>query len=136
LERRLERLRRSAKGNPDDAQWLAPITELVQKLGEGVPARRVDVELPPDVTLLTSKPVIYVCNVPEEDVLTGNAYVERVRAVAATEGADVIVISARIEEELGQLEPEEAQAFLTDMGLDRPGLERLIRTGYHTLGLI
>jgi len=136
LERRLERLRRSAKGNPEDAEWLAPVEEAVRQLSEGVPARRLEVELPPDVTLLTAKPVIYVCNVPEADVLDGNEYVERVRAVAAADGADTIIISARIEEELAQLEPEEAQAFLADMGLERPGLERLIRTGYHTLGLI
>ncbi len=136
IERRLERLRRSAKGNPDEAQWIAPLEEVARKLSEGVPARRVDAELPRDVALLTSKPVIYVCNVAEDDVVSGNEYVERVRAVAAGENADVIVISARIEEELAQLEPEEAQAFLADMGLERPGLERLIRTGYHTLGLI
>ncbi|MFA5552765.1 MAG: redox-regulated ATPase YchF [Trueperaceae bacterium] len=136
LERRLERLKRSSKGNPDDAQWVAPVTAVMEKLSDGVPARRLDVELPPDVSLLTAKPVIYVCNVAEDDVVSGNEYVERVRAVAALEGADVVVISARIEEELAQLEPEEAQAFLADMGLERPGLERLIRTGYHTLGLI
>ncbi len=136
LERRLERLRRSAKGNPDDAQWIEPVETAMRALSDGVPARRIDVELPPDLALLTAKPVIYVCNVAEEHVVSGNEYVERVRAVAAVDGADVIVISARIEEELAQLEPEEAQAFLEDMGLERPGLERLIRTGYHTLGLI
>ncbi len=136
VEKRLERLRRSAKGNPDDAQWIEPLTEVARQLSDGVPVRRLDLELPPDVGLLTAKPVIYVCNVAEEDVVTGNDYVERVKKVAAVDNADVIVISARIEEELAQLEPEEAQAFLADMGLERPGLERLIRTGYHTLGLI
>lgn len=136
LERRLERLKRSARGGSEDAKWLEPLTEVARQLSEGVPARRVDVELPPDLGLLTAKPVIYVCNVAESDVISGNAYVESVREVAAAENADVVVISARIEEELSQLEPEEAQAFLTDMGLERPGLERLIHTGYHTLGLI
>ena len=136
LERRLERLRRSSKGNPEDAQWLAPLEKVARQLGDGVPARRIEAELPPDLTLLTAKPVIYVCNVAETDVVSGNEYVERVRAVAAADAADVIIISARIEEELAQLEPDEAQAFLADMGLERPGLERLIRTGYHTLGLI
>jgi len=77
-----------------------------------------------------------VCNVAEEDIASGNDHVEAVRAVAAQESADVVVVSARIEEELAQLEPEEQQAFLADMGLERSGLERLIRTGYHTLGLI
>lgn len=136
LERRLERLRRSAKGDPADAELLKVVEALAAKLEEGVPARRSGIEAPPSLGLITAKPVIYVCNVAEEDVATGNAHVEAVRAVAAQESADVVVISARIEEELAQLEPEEQKAFLEDMGLERPGLERLIRTGYHTLGLI
>ncbi|MFO7546884.1 MAG: redox-regulated ATPase YchF [Trueperaceae bacterium] len=136
VERRIERLRRSAKGNPDDAAWLARLEALVAKLGDGVPARRSGIEMPYDLHLLTAKPVIYVCNVAESDVTSGNAYVDAVRAVAADEDADVVVVSARIEEELAQLEPDDAAAFLADMGLSEAGLERLIRTGYHTLGLL
>ncbi len=136
LEKRLDRLRRSAKGNPEDAALVPQLETVLAQLGEGVPARAVEVELPADIGLLTAKPVIYVCNVAESDVVSGNAYVEAVRAAAAKEGADVVVISARIEEELAQLDAEEAQVFLADMGLERPGLERLIHTGYHTLGLL
>lgn len=136
VERRVERLRRSAKGNPDDAAELTRLEALLAKLGDGVPARRAGVALPDDLHLLTAKPVIYVCNVAETDVTSGNAYVDAVRAVAEAEGADVVVVSARIEEELAQLEPEDATAFLADMGLTEPGLERLIHTGYHTLGLL
>jgi len=136
VERRLERLRRSAKGNPEDAAWLVRLEALAAELANGVPARRAGIEMPDDLQLLTAKPVIYVCNVAESDVVSGNAHVEAVRRVADEEGADVVVVSARIEEELAQLEPEEAQAFLADMGLSEPGLERLIRTGYHTLGLL
>jgi GTP-binding protein YchF len=136
LEKRVERLRRSAKGDPDDAELLKVAQALMAKLEEGVPARRSGIEVPASLGLITSKPVIYVCNVAEEDVVSGNEHVEAVRRLAAEESADVVVISARIEEELAQLEPEEQQVFLADMGLERPGLERLIRTGYHTLGLI
>ncbi len=136
LERRAERLRRSAKGNADDAELLESVEALLVALGEGIPARRSGIAVPSELGLLTAKPVIYVCNVGEDDVVSGNAHVEKVREVAAVDDADVIIISARIEEELAQLEPEEAQAFLADMGLEQPGLERLIRTGYHTLGLL
>ncbi|HRN19180.1 MAG: redox-regulated ATPase YchF [Trueperaceae bacterium] len=136
LERRLERLRRSAKGNPDDAALVEPLERLLAELNGGTLARRAGIEVPPDLGLLTTKPVIYVCNVAESDALRGNRFVEAVKQHAAREGADVVVISARIEEELAQLEPDEAQAFLADMGLEKPGLERLIRTGYHTLGLL
>jgi len=136
LERRQERLRRSAKGDPEDAALLKVVEALMAKLEEGVPARRSGIEVPKELGLITAKPVIYVCNVAEEDIASGNDHVEAVRAVAAQESADVVVVSARIEEELAQLDPEEQEAFLADMGLERSGLERLIRTGYHTLGLI
>ncbi len=136
LEKRLDRLRRSAKGNKEDAALVPRLEQVLERLGQGEPARAVDAELPADIGLLTAKPVIYVCNVAESDVVSGNAHVEAVRAVAAKGGADVVVISARIEEELAQLDAAEAQVFLADMGLERPGLERLIRTGYHTLGLL
>ena len=136
LERRAERLRRSAKGNADDAELLQAVEPLLAALAEGIPARRSGLEVPDELGLLSGKPVIYVCNVSEDDAVGGNDYVEAVREAAAVDGADVIIISARIEEELAQLEPEDAQAFLADMGLEQPGLERLIRTGYHTLGLL
>ena len=79
LERRHERLRRSAKGNPEDAALLEVVEALREKLEAGVPARRSGIEAPATLGLITSKPVIYVCNVAEEDVATGNEHVERVR---------------------------------------------------------
>ncbi len=136
LERRLERLRRSAKGNPEEAAWIAPLEALLAALGEGHAARESAGELPPDLNLLTAKPVIYVCNVAESDVVSGNRHVRAVEEHAARLGADVVVISARIEEELAQLDADDARAFLTDMGLTEPGLDRLVRTAYHTLGLL
>lgn len=136
LEKRLEKLRRSARVNKEDALVVADAERLMSKLSEGVPARLSEIELPKDFNLLTAKPVIYVCNVPETDVLSGNEHSEKVRALAEREGAEMVLISARIEQELGELGEEEASEFLRDFGLAEPGLNRLIRVGYKALGLI
>ena len=85
--------------------------------------------------LLTAKPVLYVCNVSEEDAATGNAHSEAVAAMAKAEGNSHVVISARIEEEIAQLPPEEQGEFLETMGLEEAGLDRLIRAGYELLHL-
>ena len=135
LERRVDRLRRSAKSNKEDAEVVATAEALIETLSGGVSARRSGLELP-EFNLLTAKPVIYVCNVSEDDVVDGNAYVDRVRELAASEGAEVVVISAKIEGELGELGDEEALEFLHDLGLTEPGLNRLIRKGYDVLGLL
>ena len=136
LDKRIDKLRRSAKGNADDAAVLAEAEGVLAELGQGVPARSSGRRLPPDFNLLTSKPMIYVCNVSEDALPDGNAYVDEVRALAAEEGSDVVVISARIEEELTELGDDEARAFLADMGLSEPGLDRLVEVGYRTLGLL
>lgn len=140
LERRADRLKRSAKGDRDDAALLELVIGLMARLDAGVSARRVlaerDVTLPSDLQLLTAKPVVYVCNVAEADLGRGNAHVEAVRARASAEGSDVVVISAQIERELAELPDAEAQVFLADLGLEEPGLDRLIHAGYHVLGLI
>jgi ribosome-binding ATPase len=141
LERRAERLRKGAKGHdPADAALLLVVQELIERLEGGAQARQVlrerGLSLPSDLHLLTAKPVVYVCNVAEHDLTTGNAHVETVRAHAAREGADVVVISAQIERELAELADDEAALFLADLGLERPGLERLIHAGYGVLGLI
>ena len=136
LEKRLEKLRRSAKANPEDAELVELSDKLVQALSDGTPARLSGLEIPKDFNMLTGKPVVYVCNVAEEDVITGNAYVEQVRSLAEAEGSEVIVISAQIEQELGELPEEDAGLFLEDLGLSEPGLNRLITKGYEVLGLI
>jgi len=136
LERRVERLRRSAKGSKEDAALLGAAEALVERLSQGLPARGSGLEVPKDFNLLTAKPVIYVCNVSEEDTGSSNAYVEQVRALAEREGAQVVVISAKLEGELGELDDAEAAEFLREYGLSEPGLNRLIRTGYRALGLI
>ena len=136
LEKRLDKLRRSARSNKEDAAVVEATEQMIEKLSEGTPARQTGLELPKDFNLLTAKPVIYVCNVSEEDAATGNALVEEVREYAAKEGAEVVVISAKIEGELAELDAEEAMEFLRDYGLEEPGLNRLIRKGYKALGLI
>ncbi len=109
-------------------------------LEEGRPARTVevaedDVKAWRALQLLTSKPVLYVCNVAEDEAAEGNALSARVAEMAATEGAASVVISARIEEEIAQLDAEEAEAFLSELGLEEAGLDRLIKAGYGLLGL-
>ena len=136
LDKRLEKLRRSAKANKDDALTVEASEAVTEALSSGTPARLSGLELPADFNLLTGKPVVYVCNVSEDDAASGNAHVERVRELAAGEGSEVIVISAKIEQELGELPDDEALAFLQDLGLSEPGLNRLIKKGYEVLGLI
>jgi len=85
--------------------------------------------------LLTAKAVLYVCNVEEASAASGNSQTARVAEMAAAQGAGMVVISARIEEEISQLDDEEAEMFLTEMGLDEAGLDRLIRAGHDLLGL-
>ncbi|QRN78880.1 MAG: redox-regulated ATPase YchF [Nocardiopsis sp. BM-2018] len=140
LERRAERLRRAVKGNPDEADHLRQVESLREALEAGRQARAVLAErgwtLPSDLQLLTAKPVVYVCNVAEADLASGNRHVEAVAAKATAEGADVVVISAQIERELAELPEDEAREFLGDLGMERSGLERLIHAGYDVLGLI
>ncbi|MBZ0124466.1 MAG: DUF933 domain-containing protein, partial [Roseovarius sp.] len=85
--------------------------------------------------LLTAKPVLYVCNVDEAAAAEGNEYSRKVAEMAAAQGTASVVISARIEEEISQLAPDEAAEFLHEMGLEEAGLDRLIRAGYELLHL-
>jgi ribosome-binding ATPase len=109
-------------------------------LEDGKPARLVPVSDEDQkawkmLQLLTSKPILYVCNVEETSAATGNAQSARVAEMAAAQGAAHVVISARIEEEIAQLDADEAAMFLEEMGLEEAGLDRLIRAGYALLGL-
>jgi GTP-binding protein YchF len=141
IEKRLTNLQRKVRGGDKDAGQQVRLLEAAQRvLEDGKPARIVDVD-PEDakawrmLQLLTTKPVLYVCNVEEEASATGNAQSERVRAMAEAEGNSAVVISARIEEEISQLDAEEAEMFLSEMGLAEAGLDRLIRAGYALLHL-
>ncbi len=141
IERRLANLSRKLKGGDKDA--LAQdrlLRAALAALENGKPARTVSVDDEDRkawgmLQLLTAKPVLYVCNVEESSAANGNAQTARVAEMAAEQGAAYVIISARIEEEISQLDPEEAEMFLSEMGLEEPGLDRLIRAGYELLGL-
>ncbi|MBO9454127.1 redox-regulated ATPase YchF [Paracoccus sp. R12_1] len=141
VERRLANLARKLKGGDKEAAEQQDLLKrALAALENGQPARTVDIAEDERKTwnmlqLLTSKPVLYVCNVAEDDAAKGNALSDKVAEMAKAQGAGHVVISARIEEEISQLEAEEAQMFLAEMGLDEAGLDRLIRAGYDLLGL-
>jgi len=141
VERRLANLARKIKGGDKEAVDQDRLLRAAAvALEAGRPARTVKVA-PEDrrawemLQLLTSKPVLYVCNVEEASAASGNSQSERVAKMAAEQGAGSVVISAKIEEEISQLDAEEAEMFLTEMGLEEAGLDRLIRAGYELLEL-
>jgi GTP-binding protein YchF len=141
VERRLANLARKIKGGDKESLDQHRLLEAAQAaLAEGRPARTVkvaddDLRTWRLLQLLTAKPVLYVCNVEESAAATGNAFSAKVAAMAAAEGNAHVVISARIEEEISQLDPEEQAMFLEEMGLEEAGLDRLIRAGYALLHL-
>jgi ribosome-binding ATPase len=141
IERRLANLARKIKGGDKEAGDQVRLLKLAQTaLEEGKPARTVtvaedDLRNWRLLQLLTSKPVLYVCNVEEACAADGNSQSARVAEMAKAQGAGVVVISARIEEEISQLAADEAEMFLGEMGLEEAGLDRLIRAGYQLLGL-
>jgi GTP-binding protein YchF len=141
IEKRLQNLHRKVRGGDKDVVDQVRLLELAQAaIEDGKPARTVaidadDLKQWKLLQLLTTKPVLYVCNVEEDKAGTGNSQSERVAAMAAAQGNSHVVISARIEEEISQLEPEEAEMFLGEMGLEEAGLDRLIRAGYELLHL-
>jgi GTP-binding protein YchF len=142
-ERRLERLRKEARANRELAPLLEEAEGLHAHLTEGRPARTFPLSeegrrLLKETSLLTAKPVIYVANVSEEDLPdgAGNPHVAALRARAEREGAEVVVVSAKLEAELAELSEEEARELLAAYGLKESGLQRLARAGYRALGLI
>lgn len=143
LEKRRPALEKKAKGNDKHAILTLSLIDLaVEQLEQGKPARHADVPDDADsqkawkmLQLLTSKPVFYIANVDEESAATGNEFSEKVQAHADTEGSQCVVISARIESEIALLEPEEQEEFLETLGLEEPGLNRVIHAGYKLLGL-
>jgi len=142
-ERRLERLRKEARANRELAPLLEEAEGLHAHLTEGRPARTFPLSeegrrLLKETPLLTAKPVIYVANVSEEDLPdgAGNPHVAALRARAEREGAEVVVVSAKLEAELAELSEEEARELLAAYGLKESGLKRLARAGYRALGLV
>ncbi|NBC97058.1 MAG: redox-regulated ATPase YchF [Deinococcus-Thermus bacterium] len=141
IEKRLQGLQRKVRGGDKEAATQERLLKAaLAALEEGRPARTVavaeeDRKAWQMLQLLTAKPVLYVCNVAEDEAATGNALSEAVARMVGAEGAASVVISAKIEEEIAQLDAGEAAAFLDELGLEEPGLDRLIRAGYDLLGL-
>ena len=140
VEKALNRAEKEAKaGNKDAIAKKDVLVRLRAGLDSGKSARALglsdeDKSLVRDLFLLTLKPVMYVANVLE-DGFDNNPFLDRVRARAATEGAEVVPVSAAIEEEMAQLEEADRTEFLASLGLDEPGLNRVIRAGYVLLGM-
>jgi hypothetical protein len=142
VEKRIDKLEPAAKkGDKEAAENLPLFYRLHEHLSDGNWARSFKVSsdnqpLVDELFLLTDKPVLYVANVAEDDLPNGNAYVDDLRVIADEEDTQVVVISAEAEAQIAELEPDERQFFLDDLGLERSGLERLIHAAYDVLDLI
>jgi GTP-binding protein YchF len=140
VEKALNRYERAAKaGDKDAAARRDLLTRVRAHLDQGRPVRGMGLDadergLLRELFLLTAKPVMYIANV-REDGFVDNPHLDRVRERAAGEGAEVVPVCAAIEEELSQLEDADRDVFLADLGLDEPGLNKVIRAGYRLLGL-
>lgn len=141
IDKRLVNIVRKVRGGDKDAVDQERLMNAAKTaLEDGKPARTVEVDADDKKTwdalqLLTSKAVLFVCNVEEENAAEGNAHSAAVAKMAEAQGAAAVVISAAIEEEISQLEAEEAEMFLDEMGLQEAGLDRLIKAGYGLLHL-
>lgn len=142
VEKKFQRVEKQAKGGDrkikDESEFYARIKDALEK---GIPARHVEVGDDErlwmrELHLLTDKPVLYVANVAEDDLEGAHPFVAKVRELAESEGARIVVICGRIEAEIAELDGDEKKAFLDEMGLAESGLDRLIRMGYDLLGLI
>ncbi|MBW4593078.1 MAG: redox-regulated ATPase YchF [Brasilonema angustatum HA4187-MV1] len=140
IERRIERTRKQARTSKEGQIELALLEKLAAALNEGKSVRQVslteeEAEIIKPLELLTNKPIIYGANVSEDELATGNEYVEKVRKIASTENAQVVVVSAQVESELVELPEEERSEFLASLGVEEGGLKSLIRATYTLLGL-
>ncbi|MEL7167440.1 MAG: redox-regulated ATPase YchF [Pseudomonadota bacterium] len=141
IEKRMQNIVRKVRGGDKEAvQQERLLKAALEVLEEGRPARVVEVDAEDAkawkmLQLLTTKPVLFVCNVGEAEAAEGNAHSTAVAQMAAAQGNAHVIISAQIEEEISQLEPDEATMFLEEMGLTEAGLDRLIRAGYDLLHL-
>jgi GTP-binding protein YchF len=143
VEKQISNLEKKKKGQDKDAIALLDFAQRVKStLDEGKPVRTMDISDPEDVIalkrlqMITSKPVLYVCNVNEDDAATGNNLSVKVQTMATEQGANAVVISAAIEEEISQLDSaEEKTEFLETLDLNEAGLDKIIRAGYDLLGL-
>jgi hypothetical protein len=140
LERRIERARKQARGNKEIQAEVDVLEKLLPVLNEGRQARQVELTeeeelLIKPLGLLTRKPIIYAANVTEDDLATGNEWVDKVRAIAQTDKAQVVMVSAQVEAELIELPEQDRAEFLESLGVEEGGLKSLIRATYDLLGL-
>ena len=142
VERRLAKVAKLLKSGSKDAKLESAILERIKNsLDAAKPARALELtsdelEIIRDANLLTLKPTLYVANVAEDELAAENSYVKKVRELAAREGAQVVVICAKVESEIAELDADEAQEFLADLGLESSGLDRLIHAAFDLLGLM
>lgn len=140
LEKRLNKKTKTADALSKDLNELA--AKILPQINSGVLVSRIsdfstaELELLPHLQLLTSKPILYVCNVSESEAASGNNYTKQVQSYAQNQGAGCVVISAAIESEVAQLPHEEQQEFLVAIGLSETGLNQVIRAGYGLLNLL
>ncbi|MDD4326985.1 MAG: redox-regulated ATPase YchF [Eubacteriales bacterium] len=143
LEKRMDKITKQAKAKDSFAiEELPLLRKIMDALERGIPARRLEYSdteklLMNELFLLTLKPVLYVANISEKDInIPVNENLEKIRSIAETENAAVIALSAKIEEEIALLDDDERQLFLSELALDRSGLDKVIQAGYDLLGLI
>lgn len=143
VERRIQRTQKNLKGDKSLQGELDILNKVMDTLGKGLSARTMELEedeanFVKSLDLLSYKPVIYAANVSEDDVAAGeeNEYVKAVRDFAATENSEVVVICAKVEAEISELEDDEMQMFLEELGIAESGLDKLIKASYHLLDLI
>jgi ribosome-binding ATPase len=140
IERRIDRTRKQARANKEAQAEMVVLEKLAAVLNEGKSARQVNLteeeeEVIKNLGLLTNKPVIYAANVSEDDLASGNEWVEQVKQFADRENAKVVIVSAQVESELVELSEEEKQDFLDSLGVKEGGLKSLIGATYELLGL-
>ena len=139
-EKQLQRVARVARGGDKDATAQKAVLErLIPHLNEGLPARamsfdEIEQKVIPSLHLLTIKPTMYIANV-DEDGFEDNEYLDKLREIAATENAIVVPVCNKLEAEIAELDADEAAEFLADLGMEEPGLNRVIRAGYELLKL-
>lgn len=144
VERRIDRSSKAMKGDKSLAGEVEFLKKLKAHLEEGLSARSIECDedekaIMDSVALLSSKPVIYACNMSEEDFMNNienNVRFNAVRKIAEEEGSEVLPICAELEAQIAPLEKEEKELFLSELGLEKSGLDRLIKSSYHLLGLI
>jgi hypothetical protein len=144
LERRIQKSRKAAKADKNLQKELVLLETIKDSLDNGISARSLSFDPEEEafvrsLNMLSYKPIIYVANVSEEDIVEGNFnndFVKEVRAHAETETAEVVVICAKIEQEISELDEEDKVEFLAELGLDASGLDKLIQSSYHLLDLI